>query len=107
VTLLPSLTEIVAEVLHADMAPGIPEIFRRVRHAEMQPGLPVTIEADVVMFDGLPGRVRIGQLDNDGQKSWWVGWLHMAGGAVSFEDGKWVRLDHDGQPMPALLKERA
>jgi hypothetical protein len=105
--LLPSLTETVAEVLRADMAPGVPDIFRRVRHAEMQPGLPVTITADVVMWDGLPGRVRVGQLDIDGQKSWWVGWLHMAGGAVVFEDGKWVRVDHDGQPMPALLKERA
>jgi hypothetical protein len=105
--LLPSLTEIVAEVLRADMAPGIPEIFRRVRHAEMQPGLPVTIEADVTMFGGLPGRVRVGQLDIDGQKSWRVGWLGTGGGSMSFEDGEWVRVDHGGQPMPQLLKERA
>jgi hypothetical protein len=104
---LPLLTETVAEVLRADMAPGIPDVFRRVRHAEMQPGLPVTITADLIMFDGLPGRVRIGQRDIDGQKTWWVGWLHMAGGAVALEDGKWVRLDDDGQPMPSLLKERA
>jgi hypothetical protein len=105
--LLPSLTDTVAEVLRADMAPGTPDIFRRVRHAEMQPGLPVTIEADVVMFDGLPGRVRVGQLDIDGQKSWWTAWLGTGGGAVAFEDGKWVRLDDEGQPMPPLLKERA
>jgi hypothetical protein len=104
---LPCLTETVAEVLRADMAPGGPDIFRRVRHAEMQPGLPVTIEADVVMFDGLPGRVRIGQFTISGKTSWWVGWLRMPIGAVAFEDGKWVRLDHDGQPMAPLLKERA
>jgi hypothetical protein len=102
---LPCLTETVAEVLRADMAAGIPDIFRRVRHAEMQPGLPVTIEADVVMFDGLPGRVRIGQFAGS-TSSWSAAWLGTGGGAVSFEDGRWVRLDHDGQPMRPLLKER-
>jgi hypothetical protein len=107
VMLLPSLTETVADVLRADMAPGIPDVFQRVRHGEMQPGLPVTITADVTMFDDLLGRVRIGQLDIDCQKSWWVGWLHMAGGACSLEDGEWVRLDLDGNPVLPLFKERA
>jgi hypothetical protein len=99
------LTETVAEVLRADMAPGIPDVFRRVVSAEIDDAGVVT--AVVVMFDGVPGRVRMGKTDMAGCRIWWTSWVSMGGGAVAFEDGRWVRLDHDGQPMPALLKERA
>jgi hypothetical protein len=104
--LLPSLTETVAEVLRVQMGAGTPDVFRRVRHAEMEPGLPVTITADVTMFDGLPGRVRIGQFNIAGSTSWWAAWLHMAGGAISFEDGEWVRLDLEGNPVLPLFSIR-
>jgi hypothetical protein len=99
-----SLLETVAEVLHAEMPIGIPDVFRRVILAEMDETGVIT--AVVVMFDGLPGRVRCGQLDFEGKPLWWTSWVSMGGGAVVFEDGKWVRVDHGGQPMPQLLKER-
>jgi hypothetical protein len=101
------LTEKVAEVLRSHAGPDVPDVFRRVVHAELESERPVVIAANLVMFDGLPGRVRIGQFDMGGCLSWWSGWLHMAGGACSFEDGEWVRLDLDGNPVLPLFKERA
>jgi hypothetical protein len=70
----------------------------------MEPGLPVTITADLVMFDGLPGRVRVGQFTIAGSASWWAAWLGTGGGSISFEDGKWVRLDLDGNPVLPLFR---
>jgi hypothetical protein len=102
-----TLTDTVAEILRGHAGPGVPDVFRRVYHARMEPGLPVTITADLVMFDGVPGRVRIGQFTIAGTPSWWATWLGTGGGAVSFEDGQWVRLDLDGNPVLPLLKERA
>ena len=72
----------------------------------MEPGLPVTITADLVMFDGVPGRVRIGQFTIAGTASWWATWLGTGGGAVSFEDGQWGRLDLDGNPVLPLFRTR-
>jgi hypothetical protein len=101
-----SLIETVAKILRADTAPGVPDVFKRVVRVEMDRCSRV-ISAAVVMFDGLPGRVRFGQFDMAGHPTWWSSWESTGGGAVSFENGKWVRLDDDGQPMPPLLKERA
>jgi hypothetical protein len=90
------------------MAPGTPDFFRRVVCAEREmTSTGEVIEAVLVMFDGLPGRVCIGQRDMAGCPTWWSLWKSTGGGTVSLEDGKWVRLDDDGNPMPALLKERA
>jgi hypothetical protein len=98
--------ETVAEVLRAQMGAGMPDVFLHFRHAEMQPGLPVTIEADLVIFDGLPGRVRIRQFNFAGSTSWWAAWLHCPA-AISFEDGKWVRLDEERQSAAASVEGKS
>jgi hypothetical protein len=98
--------ETVAEVLRAQMGAGMPDVFLHVRHAEMQPGLPVTIEADLVIFDGLPGRVRIGQFNFAGSTSWWAhGCTGRRRSRSRMENG--FASMRNGKPLPPLLKERA
>jgi hypothetical protein len=62
----------------------------------------IIITADLVMFDGLPGRVSLGEFPLDGSPTRWVSWPGMGGGYCSFENREWVRLDLDGSGAAAV-----
>jgi hypothetical protein len=99
------LTDLVAKIVRADTcAPGAPDVIRRVVHVEVQSDVPIVMEAVVVMFDGLPGRVRLGEFNLDGEATWWVGWKSLGGGDMSFEDGQWVRRHLDGSQVLPILQ---
>jgi hypothetical protein len=103
------LREKVAEVLRSHAPPGAPDVFRSIVAAELtidRDGANA-IAAELVMFDGLPGRVEIGQFSMPGCLSWWSEWSASPAGACSLEDNEWVRIDADGEPVLPLFRPRA
>lgn len=81
---------VVRKVLLAALPPGVPPSFRTIIRAHSEGrGKARQITADLVMVDGMPATVRLRQ--------WEHGWSHqftaMPGGALSFEDGAWVRVE--------------
>lgn len=55
--------------------------------------------ADLIMFDGLPAKVMIRTTGLKPHK-----FIEMPGGDVSFENGRWIRVDPDTlEPLPAQL----
>jgi hypothetical protein len=59
--------------------------------------------AELVMFDGHPATVRLEQWSLAGILSWSSQWITLPGGACSFEDGEWVRLDANLMPVLPLF----
>ncbi len=49
------------------------------------------------MFDGQPATVEVFRV---GTQLWGHRWTDMPGGACSWEDGRWIRCDEDGNLLP-------
>ena len=79
--------EIVRETLEAALPPGVPPSFTEIVNAKLVGRR--EIEARLRMIDGLQATVRLSR--------WALGWSHqyidMPGGALSFEGGRWARVD--------------
>lgn len=79
--------QLVRQALEAALPPGVPPSFREIVGARFIAKNAAT--AELVMVDGLPATVSLTR--------WAFGWshrfTHMEGGALSFEDGRWTRVD--------------
>jgi hypothetical protein len=93
-------SDIVRQTLEATLPPGVPPSFSEIVGASFfGSGRGRTIHAKLVMIDGLPGVVRLSR--------WAMGWSHqwidLPGGDLSFENGEWVRIGGDGEPVLPLF----
>ena len=81
-----SAREIVQETLLNVLPPGVPPSFVSITSARFDGRN--RIDARLIMVDGLPAAVNLTR--------WALGWSHrfteMPGGALSFENGEWVRV---------------
>jgi hypothetical protein len=90
--------QIVIDTLMSVLPAGVSPSFANIDSAtETGRGDSREITAALTMFDGLPATVCL--------KPWAFGWSHqwmsLPGGDLSFEDGRWQRLDDDGElPLP-------
>lgn len=89
---------ITRQTLEAALPPGAPPSFTAIERADFNGKR--EIEARLLMMDGLHATVRLRQ--------WALGWSHqyldMPGGALSFEGGRWMRVD---DPQPDLFGRAA
>jgi len=95
---------LVRQVLCDVLRPDVPPSFAEIRTAHMEgKGRRQTITAHLVMLDGLPATVRLSR--------WAMGWSHqwldLPGGDLSFENGAWVRIGADGEPVLPLFSHHS
>lgn len=84
--------EVVRETLMGIQPPGNPPSFKEVVNARtIGKGRHRQIIADMVMFDDRPAQVKLETF----QWGWSVQWLSLPGGAISLEDGRWLRTRED------------
>ncbi|WP_038367779.1 hypothetical protein [Bosea sp. UNC402CLCol] len=85
---------LVRQTLEAVLPPNVPPSFRDIVGARFVGKNAVT--AGLIMVDGLPATVSLTR--------WAFGWshrfTHMEGGALSFENGAWVRVDDPQYALP-------
>ena len=88
----------VAERLHACLPPGVPPSYREIVSARYErSGAARVAIADLIMVDGLPGRVQISTIGLMPQR-----YTDLPGGDLSFEGGRWIRIDPVTlEPFPA------
>lgn len=68
--------------------PDAPPLIRDVTRAVFTGRRPRMISAEVVLFDGLPAKLRLERW----AQGWGFGWDEMPGGACLFHDGQWHRV---------------
>lgn len=91
--------------LRACLPPGVPPSFHSIVSARwIGAGRKRVAEAELTMFDGLPAKVRVWQygkyLDALAHT-----FHDLPGGDVSFEDGRWIRIDPATlEPVSAQLE---
>lgn len=88
----------VADRLMACLPPGVPASYREITSARFEgTGANRMAVADLIMIDGLPAKVQV--------STWGLmphRFTHLPGGHLTFEDGRWIRIDHDTlEPFPA------
>lgn len=83
----------VDQALRASLPSHVPLSYRSIDRAQYISSQPKhEAIADVTMFDGLKGRVRVWRWARG--TSWAHEWLECGGGThCSYEDGRWVRID--------------
>jgi len=81
-------SEIVAETVRA-ATPDAPAIIREVTRAVFDGRR--RIRAEVVLFDGLPAKLRLERWAH----GWGFGWDEMPGGSCSLRGGQWRRVQED------------
>lgn len=85
---MPTASEIARDTVRAatpDAPPLIREVMRAVFEGRRR------IRAEVVLFDGLPAKLRLERWAH----GWGFGWDEMPGGSCHLEDGQWRRVcDH-------------
>lgn len=92
--------QVVRETLEAVLPPGVHPSFSAILAARYEgTGRTRAITAELRMIDGHPATVRL--------TPWAFGWSHrftsLPGGDLSFEDGRWVRIGADGEPVLPLF----
>lgn len=91
--------------LRACLPPGVPPSFQSIVSARWTgAGRKRVAEAELTMFDGLPAKVRVWRYGSypDALAHTFHG---LPGGDVSFEDGRWIRIDPTTlEPAPAQLE---
>lgn len=83
--------------LRGCLPPGVPPSYRSIVSAEfVGRGRERRAVAGLVMFDGLPAQVSVRAWGIPGHR-----FVDLPGGDVSFEDGRWIRIDPVTlEPMP-------
>ena len=90
----------VDRALRACLPPGVPPSYSSIDSASYVSSQPKhEAVADVTMFDGQPGRVRVWLWSRAG--SWAHEWLSTGDAHCSFEGGRWIRIDPVSlEPVP-------
>ena len=91
--------------LRACLPPGAPPSFTLIISARwIETGRKRVAEADLTMFDGLPAKVRVWRYGSYPDALAHT-FYDLPGGDVSFEDGRWVRIDRATlEPVAAQLE---
>lgn len=82
----------IRRVLMDVLPPGVPPSFGRIVSASFN-GSKVLV-AELEMFDGLRAEVEAWQWRPDG---WAHRWVKLDGGDLSWEDGRWWRINAEGE----------
>lgn len=81
----------IRRVLMDVLPPNVPPSFRRVVRARFVGK--TRILAELEMVDGLPSEIEAWQWPG----GWAHRWVTLEGGDLSWEDGRWWRIDADGE----------
>jgi hypothetical protein len=101
----PTPASMVRDIMQMHCA-GLPLSFRTIEEATVtKKGDRTEVTANVVMFDGRPGRVRVwatkktsmifGAATSGRSTDTWTGhaWLSLPGGPCEFAEGRWRRIE--------------
>lgn len=84
--------DVVRETLTASLPPGSPLMFKEIVSVSATgKGKARKIIAGMVMFDDLTGVVKLEPF----QWGWSIQWISLEGGAISLENGQWLRVKED------------